>query len=69
MLGQKIGKKFITREIKKPIKPMAASPIAATLAVVLYSFMSGFLKILQTLPHCAKNEPILNIKLVGKAGF
>jgi|GEM_PF-4242381 len=48
---------------------MAARPIAATLAVVLYSRLSGFLKILQTLPHCAKNDPKLNMKLVGKAGF
>ena len=48
---------------------MTVSPIAATFAVVLYSFMSGFLKILQTLPHCAKNELMLNIKIVRKEGF
>ena len=60
---------FIATEIINPINPIKVRPIAATLAVVLYSTESGFLKILHTLPHCARKDLMLNIKLREKRYF
>ena len=56
-------------EIRNPTKPINAKPMAATLAVVLYSLESGFLRICQTLLHCIANDFILNIKLIEDEGF
>jgi len=57
-------------EIIKPIKPINPKPMAATFAVVLNSWLSGFLKILQTLLHLDKNDFIFSIiNLQRKKGF
>jgi len=51
-------------DIRNPINPINPRPMAATFDVVLYSVLSGFLSILQTLPHCAMKDFTLNIVFI-----
>ena len=53
-----------------PIRPISKIPIAETLAIVLYSGMSGFFKTCQTLIHFWKKGFIFsNIKIRDKLSF
>jgi len=51
----------IAIEIKNPIAPTNPNPIAETFEIVVNSFLEGFFKSCQTLPHCFINDFKLNI--------